>query len=554
MSADGTAIWADAVVAAALFAVDPVGCGGIVLRARAGPERESWLAFARGLLPPPAPFRRLPPNLADDRLIGGLDLAATLGAGRPIAQSGILAETDGGVVILCMAERTSAGLAARLGAVLDRREVAVERDGIERRQPTSIGVIALDEGVGDNERAPAALRDRLGFHIDLDAAAVADTAASSFAHDGTAAARRRLPEVCISEEILRGLCGAALALGIPSIRPVLFAAKAARAAAAIGGRTKVSTADAAIASRLVLAPRATSLSPAQPPSEEVEEAEDSEEPPPPAGSAPPAADPDRFNPSDKNSQQDSQAVEEIVLAAAQAAIPPRLLAQLRFAENRRPLSRPSGGRSSAARYSPLRGRPAGVRRGEPRARSGSRLNLIETLRAAAPWQRLRRRDGEAPLPARPPHRVEVRPSDFRVTRYKQRAQATAIFVVDASGSAALHRLAEAKGAVELLLAECYIRRDRVALIAFRGVAAELLMPPTRSLARAKRCLASLPGGGGTPLASAIDAAAALAEGERPRGGIRRDRAADRRTGQRRQGRDDRARAGPRRQSERGAGL
>ena len=360
MSADGTAIWADAVVAAALFAVDPVGCGGIVLRARAGPERESWLAFARGLLPPPAPFRRLPPNLADDRLIGGLDLAATLGAGRPIAQSGILAEADGGVVVLCMAERTSAGLAARLGAVLDRREVAVERDGIERRQPTSIGVIALDEGVGDNERAPAALRDRLGFHIDLDAAAVADTAASSFAHDGTAAARRRLPEVCISEEILRGLCGAALALGIPSIRPVLFAAKAARAAAAIGGRTKVSTADAAIASRLVLAPRATSLSPAQPPSEEVEEAEDSEEPPPPAGSAPPAADPDRFNPSDKNSQQDSQAVEEIVLAAAQAAIPPRLLAQLRFAENRRPLSRPSGGRSSAARYSPL-ARPAGRR-------------------------------------------------------------------------------------------------------------------------------------------------------------------------------------------------
>lgn len=181
-----------------------------MLRARAGPVRERWLACARGLLPPAAPLRRLPPNLADDRLLGGLDLAATLGAGRPVAQSGILAEADGGVVVLCMAERTSAGLAARLGAVLDRREVAVERDGIERRQPASIGVIALDEGVSDDEQAPAALRDRLAFHVNLDAVAVADTAASLYALDAIAAARLLLPEVCVSEEILRSLCGAAL--------------------------------------------------------------------------------------------------------------------------------------------------------------------------------------------------------------------------------------------------------------------------------------------------------------------------------------------------------
>ena len=84
-----------------------------------------------------------------------------------------------------------------------------------------------------------------------------------------------------------------------------------------------------------------------------------------------------------------------------------------------------------------------------------------------------------------------------------------MFVVDASGSAALHRLAEAKGAVELMLADCYVRRDSVALIAFRGKTAELLLAPTRSLARAKRNLASLPGGGGTPLASAVEAAVGL---------------------------------------------
>ena len=129
----------------------------------------------------------------------------------------------------------------------------------------------------------------------------------------------------------------------------------------------------------------------------------------------------------------------------------------------------------------------------------------------------------------------MRREDFHITRFKQTGQTTTLFVVDASGSSALHRLAEAKGAVELLLADCYVRRDRVAVLAFRGKTAELLLPPTRSLARAKRSLAGLPGGGGTPLASAIDAARELADqisrrGETPiivlltdgRGNIARD--------------------------------
>jgi magnesium chelatase subunit D len=104
----------------------------------------------------------------------------------------------------------------------------------------------------------------------------------------------------------------------------------------------------------------------------------------------------------------------------------------------------------------------------------------------------------------------VRKDDFHIMRFKQHRSTTTVFVVDASGSAALHRLAEAKGAVELLLADCYVRRDRVAVISFRGPGAELLLPPTRSLARAKRSLAGLPGGGGTPLASALQTAQDLA--------------------------------------------
>ncbi|WP_035641255.1 VWA domain-containing protein, partial [Bradyrhizobium sp. ORS 375] len=146
----------------------------------------------------------------------------------------------------------------------------------------------------------------------------------------------------------------------------------------------------------------------------------------------------------------------------------------------------------------------GARRGEWRA--GARLNVLETLRAAAPWQPLRRRAQRGGKSGR----LIVHKDDIRITRFKQRSGTTTIFVVDASGSSALQRLAEVKGAVELLLAECYIRRDEVALIAFRGRTAELLLPPTRSLTRAKRSLAGLPGGGGTPLSAAIFAATELA--------------------------------------------
>ena len=123
------------------------------------------------------------------------------------------------------------------------------------------------------------------------------------------------------------------------------------------------------------------------------------------------------------------------------------------------------------------------------------------MKAAAPWQRLRGGGSSGGS-----WRVQVRREDFRIVRFKQPRETLTIFLVDASGSSAFHRLAEAKGAVELLLADCYVRRDQVALLAFRGQGAELLLPPTRSLTRAKRSLAELPAGGATPLAIGLDQA------------------------------------------------
>jgi magnesium chelatase subunit D len=492
--------WGDAVLAAALFAVDPAGTGGVALRARPGPVRDRWLALLGGLLPD-VPRRRIPLHVSDGRLLGGLDLAATLRAGRPVAERGLLAEADGGVVELAMAERVAGSTAAHLTAVLDAREVVLERDGIAARSPSRFGLIALDEGADPDEVMPSAILDRLAFHLDLSPIGVRDVGqdAPSSAED-VRAARERLAAVRVPDPMSETLCAAALAFGIASLRGSLLAVRVARLSAALAGREAVEEEDLAVAARLVLAPRATRLPSSEPPEEEEQEEEQDDQ-----------DEPD--SPEDEESLDLDQPLEDMVLEAAQAAMPPDLLEQLRQGMMRRSRSR-SAGKAGALQHASLRGRPIGTRRGDPGP--GVRLNLVETLRAAAPWQRIRRQEAEAR--SDPPRRVEVRRDDFRITRFKLRAETTTIFVVDASGSSALHRLAEAKGAVELLLAACYVRRDRVALVAFRGQGAEILLPPTRSLVRAKRGLASLPGGGGTPLASGIDLAMLLADGVQRRGG------------------------------------
>ena len=95
----------DAATVAALLAVDPSGLGGVALRASAGSERDQWLGLLKQLLPANTPFRRIPLHINDTALLGGLDLGATLHAGRPMAQQGVLAQSDGGMVLLAMAER-----------------------------------------------------------------------------------------------------------------------------------------------------------------------------------------------------------------------------------------------------------------------------------------------------------------------------------------------------------------------------------------------------------------------------------------------------------------
>ena len=471
--------WADAMAAAALLAVDPSGLGGAIIRGFPGPARDAWLDTLRSMLPADAPMRRAPSHIDDERLLGGLDLSATLAAGRPVASRGLLSESAGGAVILSMAERCSAATGARIAAVID-----ADTDHV------GFILVALEEGVEPDERAPDVLAERVAFHLDV--SSLRPRLLPVPTCEGIAAARAALARMrACDDQLIETICSAASAFGVSSTRAALFTLRAARAAAAVAGRPAVTQDDLELAARLVLAPRAMFV-PAEAPPEQA--------PPPPDDAGEEGAPPE---------QPTADEAADRVVAAVQSALPPEFLSQfLDVRAERRAVAR-SGGAGAAAK-SARRGRPLGARSGT--LRTGDRLDLVATLRAAAPWQKLRRREA-----ASSKARVLVRKNDFRIRRFVQRLESTTIFVVDASGSTAAQRLAEAKGAVENLLAEAYVTRARVALIVFRDKAAELLLPPTRSLSRAKRSLADLPGGGATPLATAIDVASLLGQAERAKG-------------------------------------
>lgn len=463
---------ADALLAARLLAMDRK-LGGMILRG-GGPAREIIVQALRALLPTETPVRRLPGHIDEERLTGGTDIAASLAGGALVLQRGILAESAGGLLIVPMAERLRQDIAGRIAQALDKGGDFL--------------LVLFDDGEGPDGRPPLALMERVAFDLALHDVRRSDCKCAMPAPvpDGA------LPP--LGDEALSALAATAAAFGIASMRPVLQAAAAARAHARLAGREVPIQADLEAAVRLALAPRAVQLppEPEAPPSPEAEpEPEQAEQP-------------------GKDDEDDNapDTPEELLIEAARAAIPPDVLELIASGRAQRSARGGGAGRRTG---SALRGKPLGARPGIPGG--GRRMALVDTLRAAIPWQPLRRRD-PAPDGAGP---IRFRRDDLRIRRFEERATTVTIFAVDASGSAALARLSEAKGAVELILAQAYVKRAEVALIAFRGTEAEVLLPPTRSLTRAKRALAELPGGGGTPLARGIALTHQLADAVAGRG-------------------------------------
>ena len=501
--------WDDALWALAALHIDPVGLRGIWLRAPHGPVRDEWLSLLQHLRPG---VRRLPNHIDSERLLGGLDLSATLNTGRPITQAGLLAQSDQSLLVAPMTERMAPEAAAIVAQVLDNGLVMPHGGG--ESQQACLGLVALDEALEDETPMAECLQERLGIWLDLRHLGRQEEASDEVlgvigvlcspgdeAEHERQSVLKRLRTLRLNDLQIQAITQMGLAMGIASLRGPLACVRLACVLAALRESDAVEDIDLGRAARLCLTPRATQLPAPAEQEAPPEQAEEPQEPPPEEEVAPPDPEPPSESPEDDALPQE---MAELLLEAALATLPPDVLAQL---ANHSATRIQGGGqsRSGALRHSRSRGSPLPPRPGLPR--QGARLHVLATLGHAAPRQKLRAPAGLAQGQA---SRLAIRAEDFHIHRFAERTQTCLIFAIDASGSAALHRLAEAKGAVELLLAQSYARRDQVCVVGFRGTQAEVLLPPTKSLVRAKRSLAGLPGGGGTPLPHAMKLALELA--------------------------------------------
>ena len=471
----------------------------------------------------------LPVGASTDRLAGTLDIEKALSEGRKAFEPGLLAAAHRGILYVDEVNLLSDHLVDLLLDVAAMGVNHVEREGMGVRHPSRfvlVGTMNPEEG----ELRPQLL-DRFGITVEVAGspdpaervevvrrrlhheADPGDFAAKwSGAEAGLAAsvetARRRLPGVRLGDETLMAISTLCAELGVDGLRGDIVTARTARTLAAWDAREEVGLDDVKRAALLALSHRRRRgpfESPGVDP-EEIESALPDPVPPEddPGGGAPPegggeAAGEDR--------RPDPEPSESRTGAGERGHASSEPFRPVRLEREDRGSGGPLGRRSRSVGAS---GHPVGDR--EPSG--GTRdVALAATVRAAAPHQGARGRKGPG---------IVVRAGDLRENVREGREGNLIVFLVDASGSmAARRRMSAVKGAVLSLLGDAYQRRDKVAMVSFRGEAAQVLLPPTSSVELAASRLEDLPTGGRTPLAAGLAKAAEVLQREGLRDGERR---------------------------------
>ncbi len=524
-----------------LNAVNPL-IGGVLIRGEKGTAKSTLARALAELLPeipvvpgcpfhcdPAAPFRdcphcatttehaiemhrmrvvTLPANATEDRVAGTLNVEHALKHAERRFEPGVLAEAHRGILYIDEVNLLDDHI---IDLLLDAAAMGVntvEREGISFSHPARfmlIGTMNPEEG----DLRPQLL-DRFSLCVDASALMDKDTRAEiirrriAWERDGTlfaagfadqqrqlqaaiAAARALLPQVTVDDERLEDAARICIQLDVRSHRADIVMVRTAMTIAAYAARTEVSRDDIRQAALLSLPHRMRKR-----PFEESR------------------LDPDKIeqalDPRDKHSSVSSTAADAPVPAphetqtetTFESAAMPEITLPLPTDGNR---WHSATGRKSPATASARRGRYA--RSALPDGPvAGSDIAIDATLRAAAPHQNNRK----------PAEAICIAPEHLRIKRRKSPARTTILFVVDASGSmAAAARMAAAKGAVLNLLRDAYVKRQRVALLAFRDAGAEVLLPPTDNVDLAHEQLQNLPTGGRTPLAHGLAKALELVQ-------------------------------------------
>ncbi|MFJ5233774.1 putative cobaltochelatase [Kitasatospora sp. NPDC088391] len=491
----------------------------------------------------PAFLVELPVGVSEDRVVGSLDLERALAEGVKAYEPGLLAKAHRGVLYIDEVNLLQDHLVDLLLDAAAMGRSYVEREGVSVRHAARfllVGTMNPEEG----ELRPQLL-DRFGLTVEIAATRDADERAEvvrrRLAYDADpagfaarwdgrerelaeriTAARELLPEVELSDLALRQITAVCAAFEVDGLRADIVMARTAVALAAWAGRIEVLEEDVRTAARLAL-PHRRRRNPFDAPGLDEEQLdrtlaehapEDGDDPeggpegdgPGDGGGGPDGGGaPEPTDPSGPNGQAAPEDSDTPADAPADAPAAP-------------PQQRPGGGRESApvASEKPYRtrlfkvdgtGRGAQGRRSPAETDAGhtirarrpqgrlARLHLSATLRAAAPHQVARGRDGRALVLTRDDLREQVR---------RGRESNLVLFVVDASGSmAARQRMTAVKGAVLSLLMDAYQRRDKIGMVTFRGAGAELALPPTSSVEVGAARLEQLPTGGRTPLEAGL---------------------------------------------------
>lgn len=484
----------EAKLALLLTACDP-RIGGVLLRGDKGSAKSTLARGLAALLPGRAPFIELPIGATEDRVVGTLDLTAALTGGEKRFEPGLLHAAHGGVLYVDEINLLPDHLVDVLLDVAASGVNRVEREGVSHSHPSRFVLIGsmnpeegdlrpqlLDRfGLAVDVRTPAsdgpraeALRRRLEFDRDPEALDVAYAAPQARLADRLAVTR----PASLDDALLDAVAALCAATGAEGLRADLTICRAAAALAGWEGRAAVEAADIRRVAPLALAHRSR-RDPLDPPGHDQEQLNqamdrhlgDTPEPEPPV---------DTGAESDEHVAQPGQ--------AKAAPLP----------QTSRPLASEVGGRGAPGPRP--RGRLVGDRAPTGPVRS---VAVGATVRQAVGRRMATDQAGGGPL---------VEPGDIREAVRHHRSASLVVMAVDASGSmGAAQRMEAAKGTVLALLRDAYQRRDRVALVVFRGDDAHVLLKPTGSVEVARARLVELPTGGRTPLAAGLRTALSVAE-------------------------------------------